>query len=83
MVVLMHAFFIKYLKYIKYIKKLDSDLNSIPHISRVTKTAFFHLRNIAKVRSFLSRPEAEKLIHSYQVSWTTVMHSSLVLQKNL
>ena len=28
-------------------------------------TAFFHLRNIAKIRPFLSQPDAEKIIHAF------------------
>ncbi len=43
---------------------LDSKLSFENHISNVTKTAFFHLRNIAKLRNMLSVSDAEKLIHS-------------------
>ncbi len=38
------------------------------HISHVTKTAFFHLRNIAKLRSMLSVSDAEKLVHAFMTS---------------
>ena len=44
---------------------LDSDLNFNSHINKVTKTAFFHLRNIAKVRPFINQNDAEKLIHAF------------------
>ncbi|XP_049912330.1 uncharacterized protein LOC126397522 [Epinephelus moara] len=44
---------------------LDSDLNFKSHIKKVTKTAFFHLRNISKVRPFLSQQDAEKLVHAF------------------
>ena len=44
---------------------LDSDLNFNSHINKVTKTAFFHLRNIAKIRSFINQNDAEKLIHAF------------------
>ncbi len=37
---------------------LDSNLSFENHISNVTKTAFFHLRNIAKLRSMLSVSDA-------------------------
>jgi len=47
---------------------LDSDLNFKAHISRVTKTAFFHLRNVAKVRPFLTQKDAEKLVHAFITS---------------
>ncbi len=38
------------------------------HISYVTKTAFFHLRNIAKLRNMLSVSDAEKLVHAFMTS---------------
>ena len=41
----------------------DQHLNS--HIKKVTKTSFFHLRNIAKVWPFLNQNDAEKLIHAF------------------
>ncbi|KAL2088052.1 hypothetical protein ACEWY4_016880 [Coilia grayii] len=47
---------------------LDSDLSLKPHINKVTKTAYFHLRNIAKVRPFLTQPDAEKLVHAFITS---------------
>ncbi len=40
---------------------LDSNLSFENHISNVTKTAFFHLRNIAKLRNMLPVSDAEKL----------------------
>ncbi|KAL2088141.1 hypothetical protein ACEWY4_016969 [Coilia grayii] len=47
---------------------LDSDLSLKPHINKVTKTAYFHLRNIAKVRPFLTKKDAEKLVHAFITS---------------
>ncbi len=38
------------------------------HISHVTKTAFFHLRNIAKLRNMLTVSDAEKLVHAFMTS---------------
>ncbi len=43
---------------------LDSNLSLKNHISHVTKTAFFHLRSISKLRNMLSVSDAEKLVHS-------------------
>ncbi len=47
---------------------LDSNLSLENHISHVTKTAFFHLRNIAKLRNMLSVSDAEKLVHAFMTS---------------
>lgn len=44
---------------------LDADLNFQKHISSISKTAFYHLRNISKVRSFLSQSDSEKLVHAF------------------
>ncbi len=45
---------------------LDSNVSF--HISNVTKTAFFHLRNIAKLRIMLPVSDAEKLVHAFMTS---------------
>ncbi len=47
---------------------LDSNLSFEKHISNVTKTAFFHLRNIAKLRNMLPVSDAEKLVHAFMTS---------------
>ena len=47
---------------------LDSDLNFDAHIKQVTKIAFYHLRNIAKVKPFLSQADTERLIHAFITS---------------
>ncbi len=47
---------------------LDSNLSFENHISHVTKTAFFHLRNISKLRNMLSVSDAEKLVHAFMTS---------------
>lgn len=44
---------------------LDSDLHFKAHIKKVTKAAFFHLRNIAMVRPFLSQQDGKKLVHAF------------------
>ncbi len=47
---------------------LDSNLSFENHISNVTKTSFFHLRNISKLRNMLSVSDAEKLVHAFMTS---------------
>ncbi len=47
---------------------LDSNLSFEKHISNVTKTAFFHLRNFAKLRKMLPVSDAEKLVHAFMTS---------------
>ncbi len=47
---------------------LDSNLSFENHISHVTKTAFFHLRNSAKLRNTLTVSNAEKLVHAFMTS---------------
>ncbi len=47
---------------------LDVNLSFDNHISNVTKTAFLHLRNIAKLRNMLSVSDAEKLVHAFMTS---------------
>ena len=38
------------------------------HIKQICRTAFFHLRNIVKIRSILSQSDAEKLVHAFVTS---------------
>ena len=47
---------------------LDPDLSFHEHTKTVSRTAFFHLRNIAKISNFLSRKYAEKCIHAFVTS---------------
>ena len=46
----------------------DQDMSFQPHIKLITRTAFFHLRNIKKVRHILSQNDAEKLVHAFVTS---------------
>uniref|UniRef100_A0A8C6SKQ3 Reverse transcriptase domain-containing protein n=1 Tax=Neogobius melanostomus TaxID=47308 RepID=A0A8C6SKQ3_9GOBI len=43
----------------------DQDLSFKTHINQACKIAFFHLRNIAKIRNILPKSDAEKLIHAF------------------
>ena len=40
---------------------LDPDLSFEEHIKTISRTGFFHLRNIAKIRNFLSKNDAGKI----------------------
>ncbi len=46
---------------------LDSNLY-FENFSHVTKTAFFHLRNIVLLRNMLTVSDAEKLVHAFMTS---------------
>uniref|UniRef100_A0A674N4B1 Reverse transcriptase domain-containing protein n=1 Tax=Takifugu rubripes TaxID=31033 RepID=A0A674N4B1_TAKRU len=43
----------------------DSELSFIPHIKNITKVGFYHLKNIARVRPFLSQASTEVLMHAF------------------
>ena len=43
----------------------DPTLLFLPHVNHITKTAFFHLRNIARLQHSLSPIAAETLIHAF------------------
>ena len=42
----------------------DAHLTLDSHIKSITKSAFHHLRNIARIRPYLTLPDAERLIHA-------------------
>ncbi|KAF7688711.1 hypothetical protein HF521_013518, partial [Silurus meridionalis] len=44
---------------------LGSNLSFKNYINHITKTAFFHLRNIARLRNMLSISDEEKLVHAF------------------
>ncbi len=46
----------------------DSNLSFDSHVSSICKTAFFHLKNISKLRPMLSMSNAEMLIHAFLTS---------------
>lgn len=46
----------------------DQDLSFSAHVNLACKSAYFHLRNIAKIRKFLPKSDAEKLIHAFVTS---------------
>ncbi len=46
----------------------DQDLSFNSHIKQISRTAFVHLYNIAKIRHILSQKDAEKLVHAFVTS---------------
>ena len=47
---------------------IDPDLAFDEHITNITRIAFLHLRNIAKLRNALSLQDAETLVHAFITS---------------
>ena len=43
----------------------DSHVNLEKHVMNICKTAFYHLRNIAKIRNCLPQDNAETLVHAF------------------
>ncbi len=47
---------------------LETDLSFSSHVKAVTKSAYYHLKNIARIRCFVSSQDLEKLIHAFITS---------------
>ena len=45
--------------------KFDPHLSFNDHIKHLCRTAFYHLKNISKLRPLLTQSDAEKLIHAF------------------
>ncbi|KAF7660934.1 hypothetical protein LDENG_00272520, partial [Lucifuga dentata] len=43
----------------------DADLNFNSHNKTITKSSYYHLKNIARLRGFMSQQDLEKLVHSF------------------
>ena len=44
---------------------MDSDLTFNKHIKTITKSAYFHLKNISRIKSLMSQQDLEKLVHAF------------------
>ena len=47
---------------------LDQELNMQSHISSVCKSAYSHLKNIARIRKYLSESATQSLVHAFVTS---------------
>uniref|UniRef100_A0A672KWI2 Reverse transcriptase domain-containing protein n=1 Tax=Sinocyclocheilus grahami TaxID=75366 RepID=A0A672KWI2_SINGR len=47
---------------------LETDLSFSSHVKAVTKSAYYHLKNIARIRGFVSSQDLEKLVHAFITS---------------
>ena len=43
----------------------DETVSMLPQVDSICKSAFFHLRNISRIRKYLSRTATERLIHAF------------------
>ncbi len=47
---------------------LETDLSFSSHVKALTKSAYYHLKNIARIRCFVSSQDLEKLVHAFITS---------------
>ncbi len=47
---------------------LETDLSFSSHVKAATKSAYYHLKNIARIRCFVSSQDLEKLVHAFITS---------------
>ena len=45
---------------------MDSDLNFNSHIKTIIKSAYYHLKNISRIKGLMSQQDLEKLLHVWQ-----------------
>ena len=44
---------------------MDSDLNFNSHITTVIRSAYYHLKNISRIKKLMSKQDLEKLVHAF------------------
>ena len=44
---------------------MDSDLNFNRHMTTVIKSAYYHLKNISRIKRLMSQQDLEKLVHAF------------------
>ena len=60
---------------------MDSDLHFDSHIKSVTKSAYYHLKNLARLGGLMSTEDLQKLVHAFITSLITAMVSLQVSPK--
>jgi len=55
----------------------DSQLNMVEHVGALCRSCYVHIRNIGKIRSFLTKSATEKMVHAF-VSSRLHHHDSLL-----
>ncbi|XP_075036592.1 uncharacterized protein LOC142098048 [Mixophyes fleayi] len=62
---------------------LDSRLSFVPHIDSISKSCYIHLKNISRIRTYLTQDTAKTLIHALIISRIDYCNSLLTgLPKN-
>ena len=57
----------------------DPHLSFDLHLKQISRTAFFHLRNISKIRNVLTQKDAEKLVHAFVTSRLDYCNSFFIM----
>ncbi len=60
---------------------LETDLSFSSHVKAVTKSAYHHLKNIARIISFVSSQDLEKLVHAFITSRVDYCNGLLTFQR--
>ncbi len=60
---------------------LETDLSFSSHVKAVTKSAYYHLKNIARIRCFVSSQDLEKLVHGFITSRVDYCNVLLTFQR--
>ena len=59
----------------------DNTVTMSFHINNIVKVAFYHLRNIAKIRKYINVTTAEVLVHAFINSKLDMVFTSMKLTK--
>ena len=56
---------------------MDSDLNFNSHINKITKSAFYHLKNTSIFKGLMCQQDLEELVHAFMTTVTVSLQVSL------